>query len=186
MSLPAHRAPQPPGQAAPQASRATQSGSTLAHEAQSGTLGESERQCECAPEAPQSATLRLIGTRQGCTQAREFTRLTLDHWALGHCSNDALTVVTELATNAVVHAVPHAPAGEAELTLELTLRPAHLVCAITDQGNCLPAYPHASDPLQEDGRGLRIVDTLSERWGWTWCSPAGKTVWAVLPIQPRA
>jgi anti-sigma regulatory factor (Ser/Thr protein kinase) len=110
---------------------------------------------------------------------------------LDHCSADALTVVAELAANAVVHAMPHAPAGMAGVWLDLTLRPAHLVCAVIDSSDSPPVYPRTNDPLDEHGRGLRIVDALSEHWGWTWrypagrTVPAGKTVWAMLPTRPR-
>lgn len=130
-----------------------------------------------------TATLRLTGTAQGCAQARDFTDRTLDHWELGHCRDDALTIVCELAANAVLHARPRPPADEAEseVWLKLTLRPAHLVCAVTDQSNELPRYSHSAIPLQEHGRGLHIVEALSEHWGWTRSAPTGKTVWAMLP-----
>jgi len=36
-----------------------------------------------------------------------------------------------------------------------------------------------------NGRGLRIVDALSEHWGWTRRALAGKTVWAMLPTRRR-
>jgi anti-sigma regulatory factor (Ser/Thr protein kinase) len=129
--------------------------------------------------------VRLDSTEAGCAEARDFTRRTLDAWALDHCSDDALTVVTELAANAVVHAVPQAPSDEPGVWLKLSLRRAHLVCAVTDPSNVLPVFPRTSDPLQEDGRGLLIVDALSEHWGWTWRSPVGKTVWAMLSARPR-
>ncbi|MET9830546.1 ATP-binding protein [Streptomyces sp. NPDC006385] len=141
--------------------------------------------------SPRSAALRLTGAERDCGEARDFVRRTLGDWALDHCSADALMVVTELAANAVLHAAPdsaaHAPArGEAEIWLRLSLRrPAHLVCAVTDPSDSPPVYPHTSDPLDENGRGLRIIDALSEHWGWTRRQPMGKTVWAMLPTGPR-
>ncbi len=137
-------------------------------------------------DAPRTATLRLSGTAQGCAQARDFTDRTLGRWELDHCRDDALTIVTELAANAVVHALPHTPADEAGsgVWLKLTLRPAHLVCAVTDRSGDLPRYPLTSSPLQEHGRGLQIVEALSEHWGWTRYTPTGKTVWAMLPTRP--
>ncbi|MER6127803.1 ATP-binding protein [Streptomyces sp. NPDC001795] len=135
-----------------------------------------------------TAAVRLVGTRQGCTQARDFTRRVLDDWALDHCRDDALAVVTELTTNAVLHALPAdrtEGTEQAGVWLRLTLRSAHLMCSVTDQSNNLPVFPRTSDPLQEHGRGLLIVEALSQHWGWTWRSPMGKTVWAMLPTGPH-
>ncbi|MFE7269701.1 ATP-binding protein [Streptomyces sp. NPDC057623] len=136
--------------------------------------------------SPRSVALRLVGAEQGCGQARDFVRRTLADWALDHCRADALTVVAELLANAVLHAAPHSAArpsscGEAEIWLKLSLRrPAHLVCAVADPSDHPPVYPHTSDPFDEHGRGLRIIDALSEHWGWTRRQPSGKTVWAML------
>ncbi|MGW2521459.1 ATP-binding protein [Streptomyces sp. NPDC001617] len=130
-----------------------------------------------------AATLRLSGTRQGCAQAREFTERTLSRWQLDHQRDDALSIVTELVSNALLHARPHDAAGEAdaEVLLKLTLRGPHLLCAVTDSGSTLPTCPQTTLPLDEHGRGLRIVDALAEHWGWTRHALTGKTVWAMLP-----
>lgn len=191
MSLPAHQAPRLPGTAASSPDR-TAPRETLRHVALPSTSrpGEFTRQ-QPSPGTSRTAVLRLTCTTQGCARARDFTRRTLGNWALDHCSADALTVVTELAANAVVHAMPHTPDGEAEAWLKLTQRPNHLVCAVTDTSDSAPVYPHTSDPLDEHGRGLRIINALSEHWGWTWrygmgkTVPVGKTVWAMLPTRPR-
>ncbi|WP_244181875.1 ATP-binding protein [Streptomyces curacoi] len=181
MSLPAYEGLRLPGSAAPLAHWAAPA------EARPDTPG---RRHVTRPEAPRtsprSAALRLVG-EQGCGQARDFVRRTLDGWALGHCSADALMVVTELAANAVLHAVPQSPAdGEADVWLKLSLRPAHLVCAVADPSSSPPVYPQAGDPFDEHGRGLRIIEALSEHWGWTRRPPAGKTVWAMLPTGRQA
>lgn len=135
-------------------------------------------------DSPRTAALHLTGSREGFAQAREFTERTLDCWSLDHCTDDALTVVTELAANAVLHALPDTSTTEFHVRLRLTLRRAHLVCAVTDPSDSLPVYPHSADGLLEHGRGLHIIEALSEHWGWTRRSPVGKTVWAMLPTRP--
>ncbi|WP_256096327.1 ATP-binding protein [Streptomyces sp. LUP30] len=134
-------------------------------------------------DSPRTAALNLTGSREEFAQARDFTHRTLDCWSLNHCSDDAVTVVTELAANAVLHALPHTSADEFRVRLRLTLRRSHLVCAVTDPSDSLPVYPHAGDNLLEHGRGLHIIEALSEHWGWTRRCPVGKTVWAMLPTR---
>ncbi|MFJ8944634.1 ATP-binding protein [Streptomyces sp. NPDC102395] len=141
--------------------------------------------------SPRTAVLHLTGSRRGFAEARDFTHRTLDAWSLKHRADDALTVVTELAANAVLHALADLPepAGQrqgaaAGARLRLSLRPHHLVCAVTDPSDVPPVYAHTADPLLEHGRGLHIVEALSEHWGWTRRCPVGKTVWAMLPTRP--
>ncbi|MFI2433352.1 ATP-binding protein [Streptomyces sp. NPDC018693] len=143
------------------------------------------RNQESARDSSRTATLHITGTREGFAEARDFTHRTLDRWELGQCTEDAVTVVTELAANAVLHALPDVPAGGADVRLRLSVRSSHLVCAVTDQSDTPPVYPSPDDSLLEHGRGLHIVEALSEHWGWTRRAPLGKTVWAMLPTRPR-
>ncbi|WUV20001.1 ATP-binding protein [Streptomyces sp. NBC_01485] len=136
-------------------------------------------------DSPRTAALYLTGSREGFAQARDFTHHTLDCWSLDHRSDDAVTVVTELAANAVLHGLPQCPAGEFTVRLRLTLRRSHLVCAVTDPSDGLPVYPRPEDSLLEHGRGLHIIEALSDHWGWTRRSPVGKTVWAMLPTRSQ-
>ncbi|MFJ8632682.1 ATP-binding protein [Streptomyces sp. NPDC093568] len=170
--------------------------STATPEAHCGTPGTRHLTRPEPPRtSPRSVALRLAGAEQSCAPARDFVRRTLDGWELDHCGPDALMVVTELLANAVLHAVPDPtslPArprslAEPEIWLRLSIRrPAHLVCAVTDPSDHPPVYPHTSDPFDEHGRGLRIIDALSEHWGWNRLHPMGKTVWAMLPTSGQA
>lgn len=185
VSLPAYEGLRPPGSAASPTRPARPLGNAVRN------LGSGTQAPRIAPlppagpaspyaETPRPVALRLTGAEQGCAQARDLVRRTLDDWSLGHCTADALTVVTELLANAVLHAA-RPSGGDGDIWLRLSLRrPAHLVCAVIDPSDSPPVYPHTSDPFDEHGRGLRIIDALTEHWGWTRRPPAGKTVWAML------
>ncbi|GAA2252275.1 hypothetical protein GCM10010145_19990 [Streptomyces ruber] len=143
------------------------------------------------PNAPgrtaTSVAFPISGGPQCFARARDFTRDTLRRWSLDHRCDDTVTVVTELTANAVTHALPHAPAGAAEVWLGLALGPGHVLCAVADPADAPPVVRRPEDNLfEENGRGLHLIGALSERWGWLEGSPAGKTVWALLPAAPRA
>jgi hypothetical protein len=85
-------------------------------------------------------------------------------------------VLTELATNATLHA-------RTPYTVLLRLEPTHLVVEVLDSSPRLPLARHyASDAAT--GRGISLVDAFSDTWGAT-PTPNGKVVWAhVLPDDP--
>ncbi|WP_435879202.1 ATP-binding protein [Streptomyces mutabilis] len=134
---------------------------------------------------PDAAVLRIACSAEGFARARVFTRETLSGWSLDRQADDAVLVITELASNAVAHAVPSAAAGAPEVRLGLALRPGHLMLTVSDPGDDEPVRtPSDGSALREHGRGLCIVDALADDWGWTPRPPAGKTVWAALTTRP--
>ncbi|MFC7882723.1 ATP-binding protein [Streptomyces sp. NPDC057376] len=135
--------------------------------------------------SPDSAVLRIACSAEGFARARVFTRETLGGWSLDRHADDAVLVITELASNAVAHAVPSAAAGAPEVRLGLALGPGHLMLTVSDPGGNEPVRtPSDGSALREHGRGLCIVDALADDWGWTPRPPAGKTVWATLTTRP--
>ncbi|WP_394814319.1 ATP-binding protein [Streptomyces dubilierae] len=131
-----------------------------------------------------SVALRVECSREGFARARSFTRHTLHLWSLDHRCDDTTLVITELTANAATHAAQGAP-GAPEIRLGFRRDPAHLLVTVSDPDDHPPLYaPHAGSALEEHGRGLCIVDALSEEWGWTPTPPAGKTVWARLSTCP--
>ncbi|MGV9351049.1 ATP-binding protein [Streptomyces spiralis] len=136
------------------------------------------RETDTAGGALVSATLPIRCARDGFAQARAFTRETLCRWSLDHYGDDAAIVAMELVTNAA-HAVRLGTAQGGNIWLELGLCPAHLVLAVYDTSDDAPApKPCPESVLAEHGRGLYIVDSLVDEWGWTPRPPAGKKVWA--------
>ncbi|GGW94585.1 ATPase [Streptomyces malachitofuscus] len=135
-----------------------------------------------AGAASASVALRITCSREDLARARSFTRDTLGVWSLGHRCDDATLVMTELAANAVTHAAPRC-AGVPDVRLGFHREPAHLLLTVSDPDDH-PPVPAPGACLEEHGRGLHIVDALSEAWGWTPTAPAGKTVWARLSTRP--
>ncbi|WP_329037171.1 SpoIIE family protein phosphatase [Streptomyces sp. NBC_00178] len=136
------------------------------------------------------ARTSLPGIPQASSAARRFVRAALADWSgLGlpgaggfgeRLTDDALTVASELVTNAVVHA---------GTTVELLIRledsagpePLALVLEITDHHparSVRDGRAERPDPA-EYGRGLQLVATLAESWGITYRTGL-KTVWARL------
>jgi hypothetical protein len=136
---------------------------------------------------PQIATCALSTEARSVPAARDFTLATLRWWEArytgytGYNSQDIAVVVSELVTNAVRHAGPGpgagGPAGPVRLGL-LQYRP-WLLCAVADPSTATPV-PRASGSLAETGRGLQMICALSDQWGYTKPSAAGKIVWAVF------
>src|ERR1700733_16211561 len=91
---------------------------------------------------------------------------------------DAVLVVSELLSNAILHA---RPLPGAWLRVSWALGPAWIELAVGDGGSeTLPraAYPSLSSI---GGRGLAIVEHLCSSWGVRDDDHPGITVWAMLP-----
>jgi anti-sigma regulatory factor (Ser/Thr protein kinase) len=118
---------------------------------------------------------RLAATAESVAAARAFTRATLSTWDLRHLVDDAALITSELMSNAVVVAP-----GEM-VVLTLTHEVHALVIGVWDSSEKLPA-PSPTDPLEESGRGLRIVAAISGEHGIDRAENGGKTVWARMKI----
>jgi anti-sigma regulatory factor (Ser/Thr protein kinase) len=126
-----------------------------------------------APDAPGAEVLaRFYAESASPRAARRFVKDTLGRWGQPHgLAEDAQLLVTELATNAVIHAgTPYT----------VTLRPEAPGVRISVRDAC-PAAPTVCNPgpLDITGRGLLLVAALSADWGVEE-TPDGKAVWATL------
>jgi anti-sigma regulatory factor (Ser/Thr protein kinase) len=85
-------------------------------------------------------------------------------------------VVTELVTNAVLHA-RSAP------ILTVAVGPSAIRVEVFDDGPGTPRLRPLGDEPVTSGRGLALVDMVAESWGVAPSGPGGapgKTVWAVI------
>ena len=102
-------------------------------------------------------------------EARAMVRRTLEGWCDDDLLDDIALCVSELVTNAVVHA------GSAPRIL-VHVRPTAIHVEISDDSAVMPVVKNA-DPHDTSGRGMAILGDLSDRWGSRRRSGGGKTVW---------
>ncbi|MDH6708234.1 signal transduction histidine kinase [Kitasatospora sp. MAA19] len=141
------------------------------------------------PDPEQTRRLVLDGSEGTVQRARDFSRRALLDWqwlpAAGAeqqaVAEDVLLMVSELVTNACLHA----PGGPREL--RLYWNGVRLLVEVADTSPVPPRlHPHA-DPGRPGGHGLRIVDRLARAWGSV-PQNGGKLVWLEVPsplTQPR-
>jgi hypothetical protein len=84
--------------------------------------------------------------------------------------DDLALCVSELVTNALVH-------GEGPVRIVVICDRASVTVAVRDQARRTPQLVLSSSHV--GGRGLRIIDAVSHRWGMEFGND-GKTVWATL------
>jgi len=91
---------------------------------------------------------------------------------------DVALVISELLSNALRHA---APLPGSEIRVAWRIDPESVQVSVSDGGG--PTVPELGEPTQgaTGGRGLRIVEKLSSRWG-TRTGEEGTTVWAEVPV----
>lgn len=91
---------------------------------------------------------------------------------------DAALIVSELVGNALRHG---RPTRGGRLLVGWQFGADGLRVEVTDGGGGRPAVQDGSDPWSSSGRGLAIVETLTDRWGYA-LDGDGTTVWACVPV----
>ena len=124
-----------------------------------------------SPHGVELPGLLLQPDARGAAAARRHLRGVLRGTQLEAVEDEALLVLSELVTNAVVH-------GRAPVELRLEHTGGHLLVEVRDGAEVPPQERHAA-PDDEHGRGLALVSAVAERWG-TKPLRDGKSVWCVL------
>ena len=132
-----------------------------------------------ASEAELAGHLDLPDDPRSVSLARRLVRDLLAEFELpADFSETAQLLVSELATNAVMHTTG---GFEVRVTFDSGL----LTAVIRDRGRTgaeVEAAQGGVDPLSVHGRGLQLVEALSDRWG-SQRDALGSTVWFVLDAR---
>ncbi|MFJ2399487.1 SpoIIE family protein phosphatase [Streptomyces sp. NPDC087843] len=129
-----------------------------------------------------SASLHIqLRDLRGANKARRFVRDHLDSWGLDGMSDALELVVSEIVTNALIHA-----GSDVDVRLRAFEDHVRLEVRDSDSNPPLPsplALAEEENAEAEHGRGMLIVEALAEEWN---SSPngQGKTVSLNLPITP--
>jgi hypothetical protein len=118
-------------------------------------------------------TRTFAGRLEDTWAARCFALGMLEPWRDEQLAADAALVVTELATNAVLHAGP-------AFSVSLALSGSAIRISV---GDTVPLGPTGVDKqlAAASGHGLGVVAAMATRWGVE-TGPSGKAVWAELPL----
>lgn len=125
---------------------------------------EAERDPSAAPVAPAQAARRFEKSDLAPREARHFVVDTLQQWGEAALAYDAAMVVTELATNAVVHA-------RTGFTVTVYRAADAIRISVRD------GQPAAAPLVPEAGHGLGLVAAVARHWAAE-PLPDGKRVWA--------
>lgn len=118
------------------------------------------------------AQLEIPPVSTGIGEARRFTRDQLKSWGLTTLADNAILMISELVTNAILH-------GGEGAVLTLMADDLKIRAEVRDSNPAMPVVRNYSDTATT-GRGMVIVDALAAAWG-TFPVTGGKVVWFELP-----
>jgi anti-sigma regulatory factor (Ser/Thr protein kinase) len=122
--------------------------------------------------------VRLATGPAAAAEARRRVRVAIRSWQVPVDLDAALLLTSELVTNAVRH-----EAGQRAQAVMLTIACSRgrLRVDVHDTSRSLPAVAEVPADA-ETGRGLLLVETLSDEWG-CYRTPAGKAVYFTLAFE---
>lgn len=123
---------------------------------------------------PSVGEVRLTSRPESAATARRLALSVLASWGVPQHGEVCQLLVSELVGNAVQHT------GARGFGLRMLRRRGWIRVEVRDPSRALPCLLPVGD-LDTSGRGLFLVDTLSDRWGVD-LLPCGKTTWFELRV----
>lgn len=120
----------------------------------------------------------LNGDARCVGDARRLIQKTLEAWGLATLCADAALLVSELTTNAILHA-------HSKVAVNMRTDPAGVRVEVCDHSPVPPQVRRFSAEAAT-GRGVRLLETLADAWGVQARSAGGKCVWFTLSLNRPA
>ena len=131
------------------------------------------------PAERHGCRVRLATGPAAPAEARRRVRDAIRSWQVPVDLDAALLLTSELVTNAIRH---EAGQGAQPVVLAIASSRGRLRVDVHDTSRSLPAVAEVPADA-ETGRGLLLVETLSDEWGF-YRTPVGKAVYFTLAFEP--
>ncbi len=124
-----------------------------------------------------AAGIAVDASAESVAQARRLVAAQLDAWGLAELSDDARLVISELLTNAALHARP-------PIRMKLARIPAGIRMEVSDGSAEVPLQMRPAADVMT-GRGWTLVEALCREWGVD-PEESGKVVWVTMTTEGPA
>ena len=121
---------------------------------------------------------RLPAAPIAAARARKEVSDAIDAWGVKIDRDAAALLTSELVTNAVMHD------GGDDILLTISYCHCQFRVDIHDTSKSLPVPVPSVSLDAEAGRGLLLVDTIADQWGY-YRTPTGKAVFFTLSFPPE-
>lgn len=129
------------------------------------------------PSPPRQYRLRLPATPLAAGRARKEVGETIAAWAIDVDREAAVLLTSELVANAVLHD------GGGAISLTISCCQCQFRVDVHDTSHNPPLPARRTPPESETGRGLMLVDSLADQWGY-YRTAEGKGVFFTLTLAP--
>ncbi|TKA12076.1 ATP-binding protein [Actinacidiphila oryziradicis] len=123
----------------------------------------------------QAMAVHIASDLQHVARVRAAVRSALRRWRVPQLTDDLVLMADELVANAIRYS------GSSGVEVRLQVEDGIALLEVDDGADTEPVVRQASK-VDEDGRGLFLVDALSDTWGSRSKEGGGKTVWATLAV----
>ena len=129
------------------------------------------------PDTPDSRITVPVERRSVAVGRHWVVRTVAERGVVGMANQVVELLSSELLANAVLHGPQ-----DGEITVAVTFGPGTVRVAVGDRGRRTPVVLHG-EPAAPAGRGMAIVEAMSNRWGVLETDDGGKTVWFELDLD---